>query len=114
MAGPSGRQQSEDQATANGITALESAFTGVQNCRQDVENMKNNLSSGYKGGDGGAYQKLLEAWDRQAEIISVNLQNMTDTLEETRRAKGMQQVESSDAIEQQRGRADAIFNALHG
>ncbi|MDH6624497.1 uncharacterized protein YukE [Streptomyces sp. LBL] len=114
MAGPNGRQLSEDQATANGITALGSGFDGVQRCRQDVESMKNNLGSGYGGGDGGAYQKLLEAWDRQAEVISVNLRSMIETLEETRKAKGMQQSQASEAVQQQHNRADAIFNALHG
>ena len=49
MTTPTGKQQSEEQATRNGVTALEQAFAGVQRCRQDVDNMKNTLSSGYAG-----------------------------------------------------------------
>ncbi|GAA2348829.1 WXG100 family type VII secretion target [Streptomyces sp. NPDC004959] len=114
MAGAGARQQSLASATQNGVTALDSAFNGVQNCRQDVENMKHNLSSGYAGSDGGAFQNLLDRWDQQAEIISKNLRDMITTLEETMRAQGIQQAQSNEAIQQQSNRADEIFNSLAG
>jgi len=113
MAGQ-GKQQSLASATQNGVTALEQAFTGVQNCRQDVENMKHNLSSGYTGSDGGEYQKLLERWDQQAEVISTNLRSMIDTLNETLRAQGMQQGSANQSIQEAYSRSDAIFEALKG
>ncbi|MFH9612031.1 hypothetical protein [Streptomyces sp. NPDC017448] len=109
-----GTQQSLASATQNGVTALEMAFTGVQNSRQDVENMKHNLASGYAGSDGGAFQKLLDRWDQQAEIISSNLRDMITTLEETMRAQGIQQNNSNDAIQQAFSRSEAVFNALAG
>ncbi|WP_455356642.1 hypothetical protein [Streptomyces sp. SYSU K217416] len=107
-------QQSLASATQNGVTALEMAFTGIQNCRQDVENMKHNLSSGYAGSDGGAFQKLLDRWDAQAEIISKNVRDMTTTLEETMRAQGIQQTTANESIQQASNRADEIFNSLAG
>ncbi len=112
MAG-TGAQQSLASATQNGVTALEMAFTGVQNSRQDVENMKHNLASGYSlSSDGGAFQKLLDRWDQQAEIISSNLRDMITTLEETMRAQGIQQNNSNDAIQQAFNRSEEVFNAL--
>lgn len=111
---PTGKQQSQADATRNGVTALEQAFSGVQRCRQDVENMKHNLSSGYSGSDGGAFQKLLERWDQQAEIISNNLQNMIETLNETLKAQGQQQGSSNQAIQEAYSRSEAIFEALRG
>ncbi|MFE1246557.1 hypothetical protein [Streptomyces sp. NPDC058735] len=113
MAGTGG-QQSLASATQNGVTALEMAFTGVQKSRQDVENMKHNLSSGYAGSDGGAFQKLLDRWDAQAEIISGNLRDMITTLEETMRAQGIQQATANESIQQAYNRSEEIFNALAG
>ncbi|WP_299531691.1 hypothetical protein [uncultured Streptomyces sp.] len=109
-----GMQQSEVQATRNGINALEQAFTGIQNCRQDVENMKHNLASGLKGSDGKAYQDLLKQWDDQAEVISANVREMIDTMNETLRTQGLTQGASNDAINQAYNGSQAIFDALRG
>ncbi|MEU3557060.1 hypothetical protein [Streptomyces fragilis] len=109
-----GFQQSEEQATRNGIQALESAFTGVQNCRQDVENMKFNLASGLKGSDGKAFQDLLKLWDDQAEIISRNVREMVDTLNETLRVQGLTQGSNSEAINTSYTQSQAVFDALSG
>lgn len=109
-----GMQQSEERATRNGINALEQAFTGIQNCRQDVENMKHNLASGLKGSDGKAYQDLLKQWDDQAEIISRNVQEMIETLNETLRQQNLTQGSSNEAINQAYNQSQAVFDALRG
>jgi early secretory antigenic target protein ESAT-6 len=109
-----GFQQSEEQATRNGIQALESAFTGVQNCRQDVENMKFNLASGLKGSDGKAFQDLLKLWDDQAEIISRNVRDMVDTLNETLRVQGLTQGSNNEAINNSYTQSQSVFDALSG
>ena len=109
-----GFQQSEEQATRNGIQALESAFTGVQNCRQDVENMKFNLASGLKGTDGKAFQDLLKLWDDQAEIISKNVRDMVDTLNETLRVQGLTQGSNNDSINSAYTQSQSIFDTLQG
>ncbi|MEU3185081.1 hypothetical protein ABZ707_12895 [Streptomyces sp. NPDC006923] len=109
-----GMQQSEARATQNGVNALEQAFTGIQNSRQDVENMKFNLASGLKGSDGKAYQDLLKQWDDQAEIISRNVREMIDTLNETLRQQGLTQGSSNEAINQAYSQSQSVFDALHG
>ncbi|GGZ00851.1 hypothetical protein [Streptomyces poonensis] len=109
-----GMQQSEERATRNGVQALEQAFSGIQNCRQDVENMKHNLASGLKGSDGKAYQDLLKLWDDQAEVISTNVRDMIETLNETLRAQGLAQGSSNEAINQAYSGSQAIFDALKG
>ncbi|NBM15788.1 hypothetical protein [Streptomyces sp. GC420] len=109
-----GMQQSEVRSTRNGIQALEQAFTGIQNCRRDVESMKHNLASGLKGSDGKAYQDLLKQWDDQAEVISVNVREMIDTLNETLRTQGLTQGSSNEAINQAYSGSQAVFDALKG
>ncbi|MFF2525166.1 hypothetical protein [Streptomyces liangshanensis] len=109
-----GMQQSEAQATRNGVQALEQAFTGIQNCRRDVENMKFNLSSGLKGTDGKAFQDLLKQWDDQAEVISRNVMSMVDTLNETLKQQGMVQGASNEAINQAYSQSQSVFDALRG
>ncbi|MFE6777595.1 hypothetical protein [Streptomyces sp. NPDC057702] len=109
-----GMQQSEARATQNGIQALEQAFTGVQNCRRDVENMKFNLASGLKGSDGRAYQELLRQWDDQAEVISVNVRDMINTLTETLRQQGVTQQSSNESIHQAYNQSQSVFDALKG
>ncbi|MBB5939704.1 hypothetical protein [Streptomyces zagrosensis] len=109
-----GMQQSEAGATQNGIQALEQAFTGVQNCRQDVENMKFNLASGLKGSVGKEYRDLLQQWDEQAEIISINVRDMVETLTETLRTQGHTETTSNDSIRQAYSQSQSVFDALKG
>jgi uncharacterized protein YukE len=109
-----GVQQSQAQATTNGVNALEMAFSGIQKCRQDVENMKFNLSSGYKGSDGGAFQDLLRRWDDQAEVISKNVRDMVDTLNDTLKQQGLQQGSNNDSVQQAYNQSESVFNALSG
>lgn len=109
-----GMQRSEEQGTRNGIQALEMAFSGVQSRRQDVESTKHGMMSALQGSDGGAFQKLLDSWDEHAEIISKNLQDMINQLNETLRAKGMTQGSSNEAINQAYSQSQTIFDGLMG
>ncbi|MEU5834901.1 hypothetical protein ABZ820_14675 [Streptomyces diacarni] len=109
-----GMQRAEEQATRNGIQALEMAFSGVQSRRQDVENTKHGMISALQGSDGGAFQKLLDSWDEHAEIISKNLQDMINQLNETLRGQGLTQGSSNDAINQAYSQSQSIFDGLMG
>ncbi|MFF4172332.1 hypothetical protein [Streptomyces sp. NPDC001744] len=109
-----GMQRAEEQATRNGIQALEMAFSGVQSRRQDVENTKHGMMSALQGSDGGAFQKLLDSWDEHAEIISKNLQDMINTLNETLSAQGMTQGSSNEAINQAYSQSQTVFDNLMG
>lgn len=109
-----GMQQSQENATRNGIQALESAFSGVLRCRQDVEATRFNLSSGYKGSDGGAFGKLIESWEQQADIILRNVEDMVQALNETLTAQGKQQGSSNENINQAYSQSQGVFDTLTG
>lgn len=109
-----GMQRSDEQGTRNGIQALEMAFSGVQSRRQDVESTKHGMMSALQGSDGGAFQKLLDSWDEHAEIISKNLQDMINQLNETLSSKGMTQGSSNEAVNQAYSQSQTIFDGLMG
>ncbi|MEU5023503.1 WXG100 family type VII secretion target [Streptomyces milbemycinicus] len=106
--------RSEEGATRNGISSTEEAFANIQVCRQDVENTKMNVGGSYGGSDGQKYQDLLQAWDDQAEVISRNLNDVIDTLNETLRANNLTQGSQKDAVDQEYTQSKAIFDALRG
>ncbi|MEU3459431.1 hypothetical protein ABZ721_05665 [Streptomyces sp. NPDC006733] len=107
-------QQSEEQATRNGIMALESAFTGVQRCQQDVQTTSQNLASNYGGSDGGKFKNLLEQWDGHVDTILINLDRMVDELNSTLSEHGLVQGSSSDSIDSEYSRSTAVFDELNG
>ena len=107
-------QRAEEQATRNGIEALETAFSGVQNRRQEVENTKHGMMSALQGSDGNAFQKLLDSWDEHAEIISKNLQDMINQLNDTLTAQGLTQGSSNEAVNQAYSQSATIFDNLMG
>lgn len=90
------------------------AFSGVQSRRQDVENTKHGMMSALQGSDGGAFQKLLDSWDEHAEIISKNLQDMINQLNETLTQQGLTQGSSNEAIDQAYSQSATIFDNLMG
>ncbi|MGW6912022.1 WXG100 family type VII secretion target [Streptomyces sp. NPDC054940] len=106
--------RSEESATRNGISSSEEAFANIQVCRQDVENTKMNVGGAYGGSDGQGYQKLLEQWDEQAEVISRNLNDMIDALNETLRRNNLTQGSQKDAVDQEFSQSQAIFDSLNG
>lgn len=109
-----GMQASEENATRNGIQALEMAFSGVLKCRQDVENTKNTLMTHYKGSDGGAFKDLVTSWEEKADVILTNVQDMIETLNQTLAEQGKQQGSSNEAINQAYSESDAVFDTLTG
>lgn len=90
------------------------AFSGVQSRRQDVENTKHGMMQALQGSDGGAFQKLLDSWDEHAEIISKNLQDMINQLNETLTQQGLTQGSSNEAIDQAYSQSATIFDNLMG
>lgn len=106
--------RSEVSATQNGIQSLEMAFTSVQTRRQDLENTKANLATSHQGSDGQEYQKLLTQWDEQAEVISRNLRDVINAMNETLREQGIAQGSANDSINQAYGKSQSVFDALSG
>ncbi|MFJ3672573.1 hypothetical protein ACIPSE_39555 [Streptomyces sp. NPDC090106] len=104
----------DEQATRNGIQALESAFNGVLRSRQDVEAMRHNLSSGFKGGDGGAFQGLVAEWEGHANSILRGMRDMINSLNDTLKAMNENQGSSNEAINQAYKESNDLFNTLTG
>lgn len=109
-----GGQQSSEQATRNGVQALESAFSGILKCRQDVDNTRATLSSGYQGSDGGQFGTLLAQWDEQCNTILRNLEDMVDKLNTSLVEHGKAQGSSNDAINQAFNASQSAFDQLIG
>ncbi|MGW3150332.1 hypothetical protein ACWDG1_37895 [Streptomyces sp. NPDC001177] len=107
-----GMRQAQESATRNGIQALEMAFSGILRCRQDVENTRFNLSSGYQGVDGAKYQELIKNWEEQADLILQNVRDMIDALNTTLAENNRQQGAADDAIQQEFSRNSSVFDVL--
>ncbi|MFE5923234.1 hypothetical protein [Streptomyces sp. NPDC056468] len=107
-------QQSEEQATRNGIMALEQAFTSIQSRQQDVQTTGQNLATGYGGADGGKFKQLLEQWDGHVDTILINLDRMVDELNGTLKEHGLMQGSASDSIDMEYSRSTAVFDELNG
>jgi hypothetical protein len=99
---------SNAQATRNGILALQQALAGVKRAQSDVLGTGENLSAGYRGGDGHAYQNLLTQWNGHCEVILKSLQDMINELENTGTQKARLQQANQDAINQ----ANAAYTQL--
>ncbi|MGP3985814.1 hypothetical protein [Streptomyces sp. 3N207] len=72
------------------------------------------MSTAVGGSVGKNYRDLLDAWDQQAEIISKNLRDMVEQLNETLRQQGLTEGSSNDAINQQYQESGRIFDELAG
>lgn len=107
-------QQSEERATRNGITALETASSAVLRCQQDVQTTADSLTTAYQGTDGGKFQDLLAEWGRLVNIIRDNMEHMIEELNNTLRDNQLMQASATDAIDQQVSRAPSVFDALSG
>ncbi|MET9562764.1 MULTISPECIES: hypothetical protein [Streptomyces] len=107
-------QQSEEQATRNGIMALEQAFSSIQTRQQGVQSIGQGLASNYGGSDGGKYKQLLEQWDGHVDTILINLDRMVDELNSTLKEHGLVQGSSNDEIDQAYSRSTSVFDELNG
>ncbi|WP_217145786.1 hypothetical protein [Streptomyces sp. AC627_RSS907] len=107
-------QQSEEQATRNGIMALEMAFSAVLRCQQDVQSTSGNLANAYQGADGGGFQKLLAQWDGHVDTILKNMDQMVDELNNTLKDNQLMQGSANEAIDAAYSRSTSVFDALNG
>lgn len=107
-------QSSEASATRSGITALQMAFTGVTACRQDVQDTRATLATGYQGQDGAQFGALLDKWDKYAGVILANLTRMDDELNETLRQHGLTQNTAMEQINSQNSASQRVVDELLG
>ncbi|MFJ8613716.1 hypothetical protein ACIRH0_42060 [Streptomyces sp. NPDC093675] len=115
MAGnPGNGQMSNEQATRNGIQALESAFTGVMRARSDVDSTRSGLAAGYGGSDGAQFGALLAQWDEQANVILKNLEDMITALNQSLQEHHLAQGSSNEAINNAFSKAESVFHTMSG
>lgn len=107
-------QKSSRTATVNGIKALDMALKGIDRIRKDVDGTGAQLMAGYRGVDGGQFQKLLKQWDEQAGIIAKNLNDMMEELNNTLREHGETQRTTTDWVTSSSQKSSAAFDALTG
>jgi early secretory antigenic target protein ESAT-6 len=107
-------QKSSYTATVNGIRALDMALKGVDRIRKDVDSTGARLMSGYRGSDGGQFQKLLTQWDDQANVITKNLKDMMEALNNTLRVHGETQRTTNDWVGTSSQKSSAVFDTLAG
>lgn len=106
--------RSEDSATRNGISSTEEAYNGIRRVRQDVDGTRIDASSAFGGSDGAKYQDLLRQWDDQAQVISDNLRDVIEALNETSAENRRTQESQKEAVERRSAQSHAVFDALHG
>lgn len=107
-------RQAEEQATRNGISALQEAFTEIEQHQQAVQSSAVDLANNYQGSDGGKFRNLMEAWDTHVDTILVNLDHMIDELNQSLTDQGLLQGSANDEIDQASSRSNAVFDELNG
>lgn len=107
-------QKSSRTATLNGIKALDMALKGVDRIRRDVDSTGARLMAAYRGSDGGQFQKLLAQWDDQANVITKNLNDVMEELNNTLRAHGETQRTTNDWVDTSRQKSSNVFDTLTG
>lgn len=104
-------QQSEEQATRNGIGSLETAFSSILASQQHVQTTAMNV--GYGGRDGQKFKLMLDTWDGHVDRILLSLDQMVDELNNTLTEHGELQGSTSDAIDAEYSRSTAVFDQLN-
>ncbi|WP_328672310.1 hypothetical protein [Streptomyces sp. NBC_00328] len=105
-------QKSSRDATVNGIKALDMARSGVNRIRTDVDSTGARLMTGYRGVDGGEFQKLLAQWDEQAAIIAKNIKDVMEELNNTLAKHGETQRTITEWVGSGSRQATAVFDTL--
>ncbi|MGC4983040.1 hypothetical protein ACLQ18_20795 [Streptomyces sp. DT193] len=109
-------QQSSQSSTLLGINALTSAHTGIQRCKTDVDTTAGGLATSYSSSseDGHEFQKLLQQWDAQAQIILNKLQGLINNLSTTMRHHNATQSANTDMVRTSQSTSDSAYSQLAG
>jgi uncharacterized protein YukE len=112
MATGGNAQQSSEQATKSGISALESAQQSIQSSKSGVDSTRSTLSQGYQGSDGAQFGQLLAQWDQQCQIILKNLSDMITQLNHTATEHRKTQGNTNDSISNAHSKSASAFDTL--
>ncbi|MEN8651639.1 hypothetical protein ABCR94_13670 [Streptomyces sp. 21So2-11] len=109
---PPGNLQTSTQAeNEKGYTALTNVKSGIQQSQQEVQTTMGSLMSAYGGQDGGAFQRLLSDWNGQVDLITKNIGEMMQKLQDTGVQQRNTQQQTTDAI-QTSSKSNDVFNQL--
>ncbi|MER5276850.1 hypothetical protein ABT025_13960 [Streptomyces sp. NPDC002809] len=110
---PGNLQTSSQAENQKGYQALDQAKRGVQRAQEDVKTTMQGLISAYGGQDGGAFQRLLADWSQQVDLITKNVGDMMQKLEETGVQQRSLQTQTTDTITSA-GKSNSVFDTLTG
>ncbi|MFE4588291.1 hypothetical protein [Streptomyces laurentii] len=108
---PGSIQTSSQSENQKGYNALSMAQSGIKQSQEDVRTTMGGLMAAYGGQDGGAYQRLLADWSGQVDIITRNIGQMMDKLQETGILQQNVQGQNTEVILSS-GRSNDVFDAL--
>lgn len=108
---PGSIQTSAQSENEKGYTALSMVKSGIQQSQQEVRTTMGTLMAAYGGQDGGAFQRLLADWNAQVDIITKNVGEMMQKLQETGVQQRNLQQHTTDTILTS-GRSQNVFDQL--
>ncbi|MFJ2705094.1 hypothetical protein ACIO3R_18060 [Streptomyces sp. NPDC087428] len=108
---PGNLQTSSQSENQKGYTALSTVQSGIKQSQEEVRTTMSGLMSAYGGQDGGAYQRLLTDWSGQVDIITKNIGQMIEKLQETGVLQRGLQGRTTETI-QSSSRSNDVFGQL--
>lgn len=108
---PGNLQTSSQSENQKGYHALSTVQSGIKQSQDEVRTTMNGLMAAYGGQDGGAYQRLLADWSGQVDIITKNINQMMEQLQETGVLQRGLQGRTTEAI-QTSSRSNDVFAEL--
>ncbi|GGZ11581.1 hypothetical protein [Streptomyces nitrosporeus] len=108
---PGSIQTSAQSENEKGYTALSMVKSGIQQSQQEVRTTMGSLMAAYGGQDGGAFQRLLADWNGQVDLITKNIGEMMQKLQETGVQQRNVQQQTTDSILGS-SRSNDVFNQL--
>ncbi|WP_328723113.1 hypothetical protein OHT52_28865 [Streptomyces sp. NBC_00247] len=108
---PGNLQTSSQSENQKGYNALSTVQSGIKQSQEEVRTTMSGLMSAYGGQDGGAYQRLLADWTGQVDIITRNINQMMEQLQETGVLQRGLQGQNTETILTS-NRSNDVFNQL--
>uniref|UniRef100_A0AAU2VL00 WXG100 family type VII secretion target n=1 Tax=Streptomyces sp. NBC_00008 TaxID=2903610 RepID=A0AAU2VL00_9ACTN len=108
---PGNLQTSSQSENQKGYNALGTVKDGIKQSQEEVRTTMSGLMAAYGGQDGGAYQRLLADWSGQVDIITKNIGQMMEKLQETGVHQRTLQGQTTETI-QTSTRSNDVFGQL--
>ncbi|MFF0742976.1 hypothetical protein ACFYVL_21510 [Streptomyces sp. NPDC004111] len=108
---PGNLQTSSQSENQKGLNALGMVHSGIKTSQEEVRTTMGSLMDAYGGQDGGAFQRLLTDWSSQVDIITKNINEMMQKLQETGTLQRNLQNQTTDSI-QVSSRSNDVFASL--